>query len=149
MRAVIQRVERAEVAVQGETIAAIARGLVVLLGVGSGDGEDDAQRLAERTAHLRIFEDQAGKLNLSALQVQAQVLVVSQFTLYGDTTRGRRPSFTRAADPARGEALYHRYVTALREQGLAVATGEFGARMKVALVNDGPVTILMDTEQAL
>lgn len=147
MRAVIQRVARAGVEVEDGAAAAIGPGLAVLLGVGESDTEADAGRLAERTAHLRVFEDEGGKLNRSLLEAGGEVLVVSQFTLYGDVWRGRRPSFTRAAEPGKGEALYRRYVATLRELGVAVATGEFGARMRVSLVNDGPVTILMDTER--
>lgn len=147
MRAVIQRVTRAAVEVEDGAGAAIGPGLVVLLGVGDGDEGAEADRLAERTAHLRIFEDAGGKLNLSLLEVGGQALVVSQFTLYGDIWRGRRPGFTRAAGPDKGEALYQRYVAALRQLGITVATGVFGARMRVSLINDGPVTILMDSER--
>ena len=122
----------------------IGRGLVVLLGVGHGDGEAEARLLAEKIANLRIFEDAAGKMNLSLLDVGGQALVVSQFTLYADTRRGNRPGFTDAAPPELGEELYLAYCEALRAEGVRVATGAFGAHMRVSLVNDGPVTILLE-----
>ncbi|MDQ7793090.1 MAG: D-aminoacyl-tRNA deacylase [bacterium] len=147
MRAVIQRVAEARVTVDGGMVAGIGPGLLVLLGVGTEDGEADALCLAERTAHLRIFEDDGGKLNLSLLQAGGEVLVVSQFTLYADVWQGRRPGFGRAAGPGKGDALYRKYVASLRDLGVRTATGEFGARMLVSLVNDGPVTVLMDSER--
>ena len=144
----VQRVSSAAVDAEGRRVGGIGGGLVVLLGVGAGDGPRDADRLAERTARLRIFDDEGGKLNRSALDVNGEVLVVSQFTLYGEVWRGLRPSFTRAAARERGEELYARYIATLRDRGLRVVTGEYGARMQVSLVNDGPVTILMDSERA-
>jgi D-tyrosyl-tRNA(Tyr) deacylase len=132
----------------GRRAGEIGAGLLVLLGVGAEDGPADAECLAWRTARLRIFDDDEGKLNRSVLDVNGEVLVVSQFTLYGDVWRGLRPSFGRAAARERGEELYARYVTHLRDLGLCVVTGEYGARMQVSLVNDGPVTILMDSERS-
>jgi D-tyrosyl-tRNA(Tyr) deacylase len=148
LRAVIQRARRASVTVDGVVRGEIARGLLVLLGVGKGDGEGDAVYLANKTAGLRIFEDDAGKMSLSLKDVGGQVLVVSQFTLYGDVRRGLRPSFDAAAPPAEAERLYERYCVLLRQDGLAVQTGVFQAMMKVELVNDGPVTILLDSQKA-
>lgn len=145
---VVQRVSGAAVDSEGRRVSAIGAGLVVLLGVGAGDGPADADVLAERTARLRIFDDDGGKLNRSALDVGGEVLVVSQFTLYGEVWRGLRPGFSRAAARERGEELYARYIATLRDQGLHVVAGEYGARMQVSLVNDGPVTILMDSERA-
>lgn len=147
MRAVLQRAAEARVVVGDETVAAIGRGLVVLLGVGEGDTESDAHWLADKIAGLRIFDDAEGKLNLSVAEVGGSVLVVSQFTLYGDCRKGRRPSFTGAARPEEADRLYQVFVARLREQGLPVATGIFRERMQVALVNDGPVTLLLDTAQ--
>ena len=147
MRAVIQRVSRAKVSVGGETAGAIGAGLLVLLGVSKDDGEADAAHLADKTAGLRIFEDEMGKMNRSAADAAAEILVVSQFTLYGDARRGRRPSFGAAARPERAAALYRRYVQCLRDKGLTVATGKFQAMMDVELTNRGPVTILLDSEK--
>jgi len=144
----VQRVSCAAVEAEGRRVSAIGAGLVVLLGVGAEDGPEEADALAERTARLRIFDDDGGKLNRSALDVDGEVLVVSQFTLYGEVWRGLRPSFIRAAARERGEELYARYIATLRAQGLRVVTGEYGARMGVSLINDGPVTILMDSERA-
>ena len=146
MRAVIQRVSEASVTVDGEVVGQIGRGLLVLLGVGRGDGPADAALLAEKTAGMRIFADDEGRFNRSALDVGAAALVVSQFTLYADTRRGRRPSFSDAALPEIAAALVEAFAAALRQQGLAVATGSFGAYMRVALVNEGPVTIVLDSE---
>jgi D-tyrosyl-tRNA(Tyr) deacylase len=147
MRAVIQRVKSASVSVEGEKVASIGRGLVVLLGVGINDTERDAAWLADKTANLRIFEDVEGKINLSALEVGGQALVVSQFTLYGDARKGRRPSFTDAAPPDKADDLYRRYVELLEKSGIEVQTGRFRARMLVTIENDGPVTILLDTAE--
>jgi len=144
MRAVLQRVSRAAVYINGEEIAQIGRGILILFGVAQGDAEAAADFLAEKIANLRIFADEQGKMNLSALQVAAEVLVVSQFTLYGDCAKGRRPSFDCAADPATAERLYERFVTKLGEQGLSVQTGRFQAHMQVELVNDGPVTFIIE-----
>ncbi len=145
MRAVIQRVTDASVCVDGQLIGAIARGLVVLVGVTHTDSEGDARFLAKKIAHLRIFEDDTGKFNRSALDIGAAVLVVSQFTLYADTRRGRRPDFIEAARPEVAEPLIAQLVTLLREQGLHVETGQFRAKMLVKIINDGPVTIIIDS----
>jgi D-tyrosyl-tRNA(Tyr) deacylase len=137
----------AEVAVDGEAIGRIGRGLVVLLGVGHEDGDEEARWLAEKVAGLRIFEDDAGKMNRSLLEAGGAMLVVSQFTLYGDCRRGRRPSFTSAAPPELAERLYVAFVGAVREAGIEVATGQFREHMLVSLVNDGPVTLWIDTAE--
>jgi D-tyrosyl-tRNA(Tyr) deacylase len=147
MRAVIQRVRRAEVSVEGKVCGSIGAGLLVLLGVAGDDGDSDAAYLAEKTAGLRIFEDEAGKMNRSVEDAGGAVLVVSQFTLFGDVRRGRRPSFDNAAPPPLADALYQRYVDLLTNQGLTVETGVFRAMMQVELVNDGPVTILLDSKK--
>jgi D-tyrosyl-tRNA(Tyr) deacylase len=145
MRSIIQRVSSASVTVDGQVVAAIERGFLVLLGVTHGDGEAEAVWLARKIAGLRVFEDDAGKFNRSLHDCGGAVLVVSQFTLYGDVRKGRRPSFTDAARPEHAEPLCQRFVEALRAEGLRVATGVFGALMAVALVNDGPVTLWLDT----
>lgn len=147
MRAVLQRVRRANVSVEGETVGAIERGLLVLLGIAPADTIDDVRRLAEKTARLRIFNDEAGKMNCSVVDVGGAVLVVSQFTLYGDCRKGRRPSFIDAAPPNVAVPLYEAFVHALRSLGLPVRTGRFGAMMQVELVNDGPVTLILDTKE--
>ena len=147
MRAVIQRVSRAGVVVDGETRGAIERGLLVLLGVGADDEASDVSYLSEKTAGLRIFEDAEGKMNLSVEDVGGAVLVVSQFTLFGDARRGRRPNFSAAAPLALAEALYKDYVEQLRRRGLKVETGVFQAMMRVELTNEGPVTILLDSKK--
>ena len=144
MRAVVQRVSEARVVVDGEVVGEIGRGLCVLLGVARDDGDDEARRLAGKIAKLRIFEDEAGKLDRSVLDAGGAVLAVSQFTLIADTAKGNRPSFSGAAPPEDAERLYHAFCAALREAGLAVETGRFGARMAVELVNDGPVTVTLD-----
>jgi len=145
MRAVIQRTSEATVAVDGRLVGRIGAGLVVLLGVAPGDGAAQVDWLAEKIAHLRIFEDEAGKMNHSVIDIGGAVLVVSQFTLYGNCKKGRRPSFVEAADPSVAEPLYRLTADRLREKGLAVETGRFGARMAVSLVNDGPVTLIVET----
>jgi D-tyrosyl-tRNA(Tyr) deacylase len=145
VRAVVQRVTEAQVSVAGAAKARCGRGFLVLLGVAAGDGELQAERLAARVARLRVFEDGQGRFQRSLLDVGGQALVVSQFTLLGDTARGNRPSFTGAAPPGLAEPLYERFCDALSAEGVTVATGVFGARMDVALVNDGPVTIVLDT----
>lgn len=147
MRAVIQRVSAARVEVAGQTVGAIGQGLLILLGVGDEDTETDLRYMVEKTVNLRIFEDTEGKMNRSLLEVGAAVLVVSQFTLYGDCRKGRRPSFSKSAPPDLGERLYQQFVQALAGYGIEVATGKFGAYMKVELVNDGPVTILLDSNR--
>lgn len=144
MRALLQRVTRARVLVDDAEIARIGAGLVVLLGVAQGDDEADADRLAAKTLALRIFPDDAKPMNRSVVDVGGQVLVVSQFTLTADTRRGNRPSFTTAAEPARAESLYERYIEQVRARLGEVATGRFAADMQVELVNDGPVTFLLE-----
>lgn len=145
MRAVVQRVSRAAVDVDGERVGAIGPGLCVLVGVTHGDGPADAERLAARMWNLRIFEDEDGKLNRSAAELGLAVLVVSQFSLYADTSRGRRPSFVAAARPEQAEPLIERLVASLRGLGAVVETGRFRAHMAVSLVNDGPLTVTLDT----
>lgn len=147
MRAVIQRVREARVVVAGDVVGEIGRGILVLLGVGRGDTDADAAWLATRVASLRIFEDAEGKMNLALRDAGGSALVVSQFTLYGDCRKGRRPGFDRAAEPGKAERLYRHFVDRLAETGLPVATGRFGAQMQVFLVNDGPVTLLIDSER--
>lgn len=149
MRAVVQRVSEASVEVAGAVVGQIGAGFAVLVGVKQDDTEADARYLAEKTAHLRVFSDAGGRMNLSLLEQGGGVLVVSQFTLYGDVRRGRRPSYAEAAAPDRAEALYHRYCDLLRAAGLTVQTGQFGAMMTVRLVGDGPVTILLDSTRLL
>jgi D-aminoacyl-tRNA deacylase len=144
VRAVVQRVREASVSVEGEVVAACGRGALVLLGVAVGDGEDVAASLARKVARLRIFGNEAGRFDLSLLDVDGEALVVSQFTLVADTRKGNRPSFTEAAAPEDAEPLYERFCDALAAEGVPVARGLFGARMEVALVNDGPVTIILE-----
>jgi len=145
MRAVVQRVTRAKVTVNGEITGEIGPGLLVLLGVGAADTRADADYLAGKIAGLRIFEDAGGKMNLSVAEVQGAVLAVSQFTLYGDTRRGKRPSFDAAAPPAPARDLYEYFVERIRAAGLRCETGRFQEMMQVELVNEGPVTILLDS----
>jgi D-tyrosyl-tRNA(Tyr) deacylase len=144
MRAVVQRVSSARVVVDDEPVRQIGRGLCVLLGVARDDGEADADRLAGLIARLRIFENEDGRLDRSLLDVSGEALVVSQFTLIADTAKGNRPSFTGAAPPEHAEPLYEHFCAGLRELGISVATGVFGARMAIEIVNDGPVTIVFD-----
>ena len=144
MRALLQRVSNASVKVQDKVISQIGKGLVVLLGVGHGDGEEQVRFLAEKIANLRIFEDEHGKTNLSVLDVQGEAIVVSQFTLYADSRKGRRPSFTEAALPEDARPLVDRFVEALRGHGVPTQTGQFGAHMLVEIHNDGPVTIWLE-----
>ena len=146
MRALIQRVTHASVCVDGQTTGKIDRGLLVFLGIGQGDGEAEVKTLADKIVHLRIFEDEVGKMNRSLLDMRGEVLVVSQFTLYADTRKGRRPSFVEAAPPDLAIPLYERFKAAIAAYGLKVANGVFGANMQVSLLNDGPVTIWLDTE---
>ena len=146
MRAVLQRVTRARVLVEGQPAGEIGAGLLVLLGVGKDDTPAAAAHLAEKTARLRIFNDAQGKMNVSLLESGGAALVVSQFTLYGDASRGRRPAFDRAAPPGEAKELYEEYVRCLRAAGVRVETGVFQAHREVDLVNDGPVTILLDSE---
>jgi D-tyrosyl-tRNA(Tyr) deacylase len=147
MRAVVQRVSEASVQVEGATVGSIGAGLLVLLGVGQGDGDDDAAMLADKTLNLRIFPDDAGHMNRSVLDTGGDVLVVSQFTLYGDARKGRRPSFIDAAAPEEANRLYGLFVARLRASGLRVEEGVFRAMMDVALVNHGPVTLLLDSRK--
>ena len=144
MRALIQRVSSGKVTIDGQTIAQIGGGLVILLGIGQEDGEEQAAYLAEKIAHLRIFEDEAGKTNLSILDVGGEVIVVSQFTLYADTRKGRRPSFVYAGAPEMAEPLVERFAELLRGHGVPTQTGQFGAHMLVEINNDGPVTIWLE-----
>lgn len=145
MRALVQRVTRGAVSVDGEAIGEIGHGLVILVGIGQDDDEEDARYLAEKCVHLRIFADEAGKFNRSLLDVGGEILAVSQFTLYGDTTKGRRPSFEKAAPPEISLKLYEAFVTALRSFKLRVAEGRFGAMMQVEIHNNGPVTLLLES----
>jgi D-tyrosyl-tRNA(Tyr) deacylase len=147
MRACIQRVHRASVTVNTEIVGAIDRGLLVLLGVGQQDTDTDARQLADKIAGLRIFDDPDGKMNLSVKDVDGAMLVVSQFTLFGDCRKGRRPSFTDAAPPELAEKLYQTFAASVGLQGIQIATGQFRAHMDVELVNDGPVTFWLDTKQ--
>lgn len=147
MRALIQRVSKAEVRVAGEEIARIGPGLLVLICALTEDDDTTAVRLAAKVARMRIFADKDGKMNLSVLDIAGSALVVSQFTLAADTKRGNRPGFSRAAAPAAGKALYETFLRALEQQGVAIATGRFGADMQVSLTNDGPVTIWIDTTE--
>ena len=146
MRAVIQRVERSSVNADGRHVAGIGVGLLVLLGVNRTDTEADAEYLARKTSRLRIFEDADGKMNRSLIDIGGEMLVVSQFTLYGDCRKGMRPSFTHAAPPEMAEPLYEWFVSKLRAEGVHVQTGRFGAAMAVNLVNDGPVTLIIDSK---
>ncbi len=147
MRALVQRVSKASVTIEGQTVASIKHGLVVLIGAGKGDSEADAVYLADKVANLRIFSDEADKFNLSALDTGGEVLVVSQFTLYGDTRKGRRPSFTDAAPPEEAEPLIDRFIQLLRATGLKVETGRFRENMLVEIHNSGPVTIFIDSKE--
>jgi len=147
MRAVIQRVKSARVSVDSRVSGEIGKGLLVFLGVGKGDSEKDLSFLTSKIPELRIFEDTSGKFNLSLKEIHGAMLVVSQFTLYGDCRRGRRPSFTEAEEPTAARHLYEQFISKLREQEIPVQTGEFQANMEVHLINDGPVTLLLDSRQ--
>ncbi|UCD35741.1 MAG: D-tyrosyl-tRNA(Tyr) deacylase [Nitrospiraceae bacterium] len=149
MRVLIQRVTKAGVVVGGREIASIGRGLLLLVGIGINDGEKEMNYLAQKIANLRIFEDGEGKMNLSIRQVNGQALSVSQFTLYANTKKGNRPGFDRSADPATARTCWEKFNGLLRHEGIDVREGEFGSHMEVALVNDGPVTVWMDTDQLL
>ena len=148
MRAVVQRVQSAEVFVEGRLSGKIGNGLLVFIGVGKGDGEEDISYLTSKLPELRIFEDASGKFNLSLKEIGGEMLIVSQFTLYGDCRKGRRPSFTEAEEPTVAKSLYDRFVSKLERLGVPVQTGEFQARMHVHLINDGPVTLLLDSKKA-
>lgn len=147
MRAIVQRVSKASVAVEGRVSGEIGAGLMILLGVGRNDTSEAASNLAEKIANLRIFADEAGKMNLSLLDTAGAALVVSQFTLFGDTRGGRRPSYIQAAAPEEAKKRYEEFVKSLRALGVKVETGIFQAFMQVALVNDGPITLWLDTEK--
>lgn len=148
MRAILQRVQRGRVTVEGEVVGSIENGYVILLGVTHQDGPAEIKKLADKTVHLRVFEDKQGKMNLSALDTEAEMLVISQFTLFADAKKGRRPSFTKAAAPDVAEPLFSQFVSQLKAQGIKkVTTGIFGARMMVHIENDGPVTIILDTDE--
>lgn len=147
MRCVVQRCSRANVSVDGETVGSIGRGFMVLCGVEQGDGDSDMEYCRSKIAGLRVFEDAEGKMNLSLKDVGGEILLVSQFTLLGDARHGRRPSFSNAAAPDYADALYEKLVSALREDGFKVETGRFRTHMMVELVNDGPVTILLDSKK--
>jgi D-tyrosyl-tRNA(Tyr) deacylase len=147
MRAVVQRVSRAEVRIEGRVVGKIGRGFIVLLGVAAGDNDADAAFLVDRIVGMRVFADDAGKMNLSIAQVEGAMLVVSQFTLLADTNSGRRPSFTKAAAPDEARRLYEHFLSLARTRDVKVETGEFGSTMEVDLVNDGPVTIIFDSRE--
>jgi D-tyrosyl-tRNA(Tyr) deacylase len=147
MRAVVQRVKRAEVRVGDEIVGRIAFGFLILLGVGKNDTEASGEALAEKIANLRVMDDDQGKMNLSLLEAGGQALCVSQFTLYGDCRKGRRPSYDQAAAPAQAQVLYESFINALRNRGIPAETGRFRAMMDVELVNDGPVTLLLDSDR--
>jgi D-tyrosyl-tRNA(Tyr) deacylase len=146
MRAVLQRVKEARVSVDGTQIGKIGPGLLIFLGIKDGDGEEEAAWLAEKCLNLRVFDDSDGKMNRSALEAGGQFLVISQFTLYGDARKGRRPDFTRAMEPEGAKRLYHIYLNTLRKSGAKVETGTFGEKMEVGLVNDGPVTLIVEAD---
>jgi len=147
MKAVIQRVQSAQVYVDGRPSGKIGKGLLVFVGVGKGDDENDVSYMVSKLPDLRIFEDTSGKFNLSLKEMDGEILIVSQFTLFGDCRKGRRPSFTEAQEPTVAKNLYERLIHKLREQGIPVQTGEFQAKMEVHLVNDGPVTLLLDSKK--
>jgi D-tyrosyl-tRNA(Tyr) deacylase len=147
MRVVIQRVKSASVMVEGERISEIRQGLLIFLGVAQEDTSDDVDYLANKIANLRIFEDKAGRMNRSLLESGGEILVVSQFTLYGDCRKGRRPSFIAAAPPEKGKTLYQEFIEAIAKMGVPVKTGIFQAMMDVELINDGPVTIMLDSSK--
>ncbi|NMA86139.1 MAG: D-tyrosyl-tRNA(Tyr) deacylase [Tissierellia bacterium] len=147
MRAVVQRVDYSSVKVDGEIVGEINRGLLVLLGIGEEDSPDDLEYMVDKILGLRIFEDDLGKMNLSLKDIDGEILVVSQFTLYGDVRRGKRPSFTNSAKPELGEKYYEEFIAKCREEGIKTETGVFGAHMNVEIANNGPVTILIDSKK--
>ncbi|OGL46106.1 MAG: D-tyrosyl-tRNA(Tyr) deacylase [Candidatus Schekmanbacteria bacterium RBG_16_38_11] len=147
MKAVIQRAKKASVSIGNETVGTIGKGLAILLGISETDSEEDGKYLADKIANLRIFEDLQGKINLSCLDIKGEFLVISQFTLLADCRKGRRPSFTEAARPEKAIPLYEKFISLLKETGLKVETGEFGASMLVEINNEGPVTIILDSKE--
>ncbi|MBU4560797.1 D-aminoacyl-tRNA deacylase [bacterium] len=147
MRAVIQRVKGAKVSVEEKMVGKIGRGMVILLGIGKDDRKEDTKYLADKVSSLRIFEDEKNRMNLSLLDIKGEALVISQFTLYGDTKRGRRPSFIQAAEPKKAEELYEKFISLLKEYNLKVASGVFGAKMLLEIQNDGPVTLILDSNK--
>ncbi len=149
MRAVVQRVEKCSVEVDGRETGRIDHGILVYLGVEQGDGQSDLDYIVDKCVHLRIFTDDADKMNLSVVDVQGGVMAVSQFTICADTRKGRRPSYNNAAEPAEGQRYYREFIEAVREKGIFVAEGEFAARMKVRYTNDGPVTIILDSKKRI
>ncbi len=146
MRVVVQRSKEASVTVEGKTIGEISKGFVLLVGITHGDTAEDAKYVAEKIVNLRVFEDQEGKMNLSLSQVKGEILSISQFTLYGDCRKGRRPNFMEAAHPDHASVIYDQFNQMLRDQGVKVETGQFGAMMDVALINDGPVTLIVESK---
>lgn len=146
MRVVVQRSKEASVTVDGKTIGEITKGFVLLVGITHADTEEDAKYVAEKIVNLRVFEDQDGKMNLSLSQVKGEILSISQFTLYGDCRKGRRPNFMEAAHPDHASVIYEQFNQMLRDQGVKVETGQFGAMMDVALINDGPVTLIVESK---
>lgn len=149
MRAVIQRVNRASVEVDGDIVGKIENGLLVFLGVGNADTENDLKYIADKTVGLRIFSDDDGKMNLSVADICGEILVVSQFTLYGDCRKGRRPNFTSSMEPASAEKMYESFIEYIKNKGIKTEHGRFGADMQVSILNDGPVTIILDSSKAL
>lgn len=149
MRAIIQRVKNASVKIDGSLKGEAGEGLLIFLGVGKGDGDEDLKYIADKTLGLRIFEDENGKMNKSVVDINGDLLVISQFTLYGDCRKGKRPSFDGAMPPKEAEEMYEKFVAYVRESGLKTETGEFGADMKVELLNDGPVTIILDSSKII
>ena len=147
MKAVIQRAKKASVSIGNETVGTIGKGLAILLGISETDSEEDGKYLADKIVNLRIFEDLQGKINLSCLDIKGEFLVISQFTLLADCRKGRRPSFTEAARPEKAIPLYEKFISLLKETGLKVETGEFGASMLVEINNEGPVTIILDSKE--